>query len=508
MRRLLATILILASDDISVDDDVSRRHLDRGGLRFEVGPDLSHLLFRAACQSLPTFFALKCATPMEAMKQGLHNDLGSGSASRTAPSLVDCNSLDAGLSVPVAKSCRQVRFDTGEGFVWCSAAELGSRYDGVVVREVLGDKALKYFKGIEGVQIQPSMPELGPQGLDKRVRLNDVDLGNDVVRVCEAVEAEVFGAAVGHDVGRRRFCAADGQRIVNEDMRGLRGQLGLQGPSQDFPRVVIEDGVQIGPRSIDKPDDRDVDMEPLARTFGPKSELGSCGIQSSSRPSPLVPADYSAPRLVGGEQTPSALGKQDEGTDRQMLERIGFDHVAHRGALLDGEPCGNRPRTGRRIIELASVVRQPPLSKSRRPKAEDAKGRAMPDVWRGAGDGPENAALRRSHRNSLLRQGGLRRSNERKKKAYDGRQDLDSSLQLGQLNARVDVIRFSRDDIGQASAEPRASRRSRNIETREYRHVARCDDRSTDAVIIGPATCASHDASRVYAELDALGDDR
>ena len=373
---------------------------------------------------------------MEAMKQRLHNDLWSGSASGTAPSLVDCNSVDAGLSVPVAKSCRKIRFDTGESFVWCSAAELGSRYDGVVVREVRVHKALKRLEGIEGVQIEPSMSELGPQSLDERVGLNDVYLGDDVIRICKAVEAEVLRAAVGHDVGGRRFCAADRQRMMNEDMRGLHGQFVLKRPRQDLSRVVVGHGVQIRARAIDKPDDRDVDMEPPARTVGSKTELRRCRIQSSSRPSPWVPTDCPAPRLVGGEQTPSALSKQDEGTDRQMLERIGFDHIAHRGTLLDGEPCGNRPRTGRRIIELASVVRLPPLSKSRRPKAEDAKSRPMPDVRCGAGDGPENAALRRSHRNSLLRQGGLRRSNERKKKAYDGRQDLDSSLQLG-LPARA-----------------------------------------------------------------------
>ena len=128
------------------------------------------------------------------------------------------------------------------------------------------------------------------------------------------------------------------------------------------------------------------------------------------------------------------------------------------------------------------MVRLPPLSKSGRPKTLDTKGRPMPDVWRGAAEGPQNAAFGRSRWNSLVRQGGLRRSNERKKKAYDGRQVLNPSLQLGQLHLRVDVIRSSRDEVGQDSAEPRAARRSRNIEAREDRGIAGCDKRDSRGV--------------------------
>ena len=99
----------------------------------------------------------------------------------TRPGAVVGDAPSASVRVLDSKAVSKVELLSAVGLVGRPPSELDAGNQRVVVEEVLADERLEPAEGVELVEVEPSMPELAPEGLDHRVGLDDVDLGDDVV---------------------------------------------------------------------------------------------------------------------------------------------------------------------------------------------------------------------------------------------------------------------------------------------------------------------------------------
>ena len=153
----------------------------------------------------------------------------------------------------------QIVLSSKERFIGRSASELSSWYQFVVVVEVLLDQSFERLERIKRVKAQPSGANLGPQRLDKGVRLGYVDLRDYMADLAHLGDAKVFGTSFGHHLYWRRDLNGF-QSLANELSGSLGQQLGLLRPRDDSARTVVLDGVKVGSRTIEQSDDGDVDV--------------------------------------------------------------------------------------------------------------------------------------------------------------------------------------------------------------------------------------------------------
>ena len=87
--------------------------------------------------------------------------------SRATGGSVGRDPLSARVSVLFTKTLRQVRLAPEVGFVGCPSAKYHGWDPRVVVVEVGCYQSLEAGKRVELMQVEPPMPELGPQSLDQ-----------------------------------------------------------------------------------------------------------------------------------------------------------------------------------------------------------------------------------------------------------------------------------------------------------------------------------------------------
>ncbi len=75
-----------------------------------------------------------------------------------------------------------------------------------------------------------------------------------------------------------------------------------------------------GPRTVEQPDDGDIDMQQLTWALRSDADLGFGGIDAATRPIPFVSFNRSAPGLVRCEDSSKPLGEDGEGANRQCLK--------------------------------------------------------------------------------------------------------------------------------------------------------------------------------------------
>ena len=204
----------------------------------------------------------------------------SGLACGTRSGAVVGDAASAGVRVLGSKAVSEVELLSAVSLVGRPPSELDSGDQRVVVEKVRADERLEPAEGVELVEVEPAMPELAPEGLDHRVGLDDVDLGDDVVGdggdVSILADDEVLGAAVGHDADLRAL--GECLPSAGEDLpRSLCAESRLQRPRENAARVIVDDRVEVRPRPVEQADDRRVDAPPLVRSGRTDSELGLAG---------------------------------------------------------------------------------------------------------------------------------------------------------------------------------------------------------------------------------------
>ena len=98
-------------------------------------------------------------------------------ASAAGASLVELNTVGAGLTAGHAESLGEVHLAPAEDLIGCAPAEDGAGDQDAVVLNEGCDQRLPGSGRVEVVEIQPPVLQLGPEGLYQRVRVRHVDLG-------------------------------------------------------------------------------------------------------------------------------------------------------------------------------------------------------------------------------------------------------------------------------------------------------------------------------------------
>jgi hypothetical protein len=109
-------------------------------------------------------------------------------------------------------------------------------------------------------------------------------------------------------------------------------------PRQDAAREVVDDGVEVRLRVIDKSDDGHVDMPVLVGVRCPNARLGLCGIHTATRSPPITLPDELGPGCRRREDLAGSLRKEGQSSKWHVPIVGSGDHLLD-GAYLGGVSC-------------------------------------------------------------------------------------------------------------------------------------------------------------------------
>ncbi len=210
---------------------------------------------------------------------------------------------------------------------------------GVVVRNVKIDQLLELREAFEGMQVQPLMTERTSECLDHGVAEADLHLGKQTADDAvghQSVDSgiHVFDAGVGND-GRRLVEILGG---LFQDFAHRSGREPFRkAPRQDPAREVVDDGMQVAFRVIQKSDDREVDVPVLVWVRGPDSGLGLFGIRTATRTSPPTLPDELRPGRRRRKDPADSLGIKGQSSNGHMPILRSGNHFLDRAHLGGGK---------------------------------------------------------------------------------------------------------------------------------------------------------------------------
>ena len=122
---------------------------------------------------------------------------------------------------------------------------------------------------------------------------------------------------------------------LDEYLASHRGiEASTDGPGEDLPREVVNDGVDVRLGAVEQLEDRDVDVPDLIGARGTNADGGFCGVNAKTRPAPTAFANEPGPGGRGGEDFADALGVEAQSAQWHVAVLGREDHV------LDGRNLG------------------------------------------------------------------------------------------------------------------------------------------------------------------------
>src|SRR3990172_5992232 len=126
---------------------------------------------------------------------------------------------------------------------------------------------------------------------------------------------DVLDAGVGHH-RRARIRRREVLPCREQDLAGRRGfEAVADGPGQDLPGGVVDDGVEVGPGPVEEAHDGGIDMPDLVGPRGSNAEGGRPGGGGKAGAAPAALANAPGPGGGGGEDLAPLLGVEAQGTD-------------------------------------------------------------------------------------------------------------------------------------------------------------------------------------------------
>ena len=145
-------------------------------------------------------------------------------------------------------------------------------------------------------------------------------------------------------------------------------------PRQDAAREVIDDGMKVRLRVIEKSDDGHVDVPVLVWVRGPNAGLRLFGIHTATRSSPTrLPREF-RPGRGRRKDLADSLGMKGQSSKGHVTILGGGDHLFDGAHLGGGELRWMRAWAARPVIELAAFVGSPPSVIPGRRQADQAQG--------------------------------------------------------------------------------------------------------------------------------------
>lgn len=303
---------------------------------------------------------------------------------------------------------------------------------------------------------------------------------------------DVLDARVGHDGDRwSRDGVVEMSTSGDEHLAGCGGiEAPSDGPSQDLPREVVDDGVDVGFGAVEQFEDGDIHVPDFVRGGGPNSDGRFGGMNAKARAAPAPITNEACPGGGGGEDPADALGVEAQGAEGHVPAVGGEDHIFDSSDLDGGELTGCGSRTRGAIVEAANHSDAPPGVVARGGQAEDPQGEREGQGGHGAGDSAQDAGFGLAVWETLARETEAGGSNKGEEKA-DGRcQDPYASIQL--LDGAQELLAVLAEDINadngaQATTLPTGDGRARDVQSVADRSGTGTAHLLSDSVVVRAA---------------------
>ncbi len=209
------------------------------------------------------------------------------------------------------------------------------------------DELLELREAFERMQVEPLVAQRTPECFDHGIAETDLDLGKHTA--ADPVGHQLVDSGV--DVLHARI--GDGGWRVVEILGGLLQDFARRcgcepfrkAPRQDPAREVVDNGMQVAFRVIEKSDDGDVDVPVLVGVRCPDAGLGLFRIHAATRSSPTTLPDELGPGCHRCENLAGSLRIGGQSSKRHVPILGSGDHLLDGAHLGGGELRWMRART-------------------------------------------------------------------------------------------------------------------------------------------------------------------